>query len=273
MKNLAMEQPLGINRQDEIGELAVNLNEMTDNLSRTLQQLQEEMEKERKQEKQRQELFTAISHELKTPLTIIKGQLQGMIDQVGTYKDRDAYLVGTLATTAKMEEMIQQLLFVSQLEKAEMTFTTTPVKMDAWLAEIVKNHEELASSKDIFITYYVADDVVFDIDRNLFTHALNNILTNAIFYSPNGEMIDIQIDENSIRVENTGVHLEEEELEKIFLPFYRLDKSRNRHTGGSGLGLYIVASIMRLHGFDCLMRNSEDGVVFEASYIATTAIK
>jgi two-component system sensor histidine kinase VanS len=91
-------------------------------------------------------------------------------------------------------------------------------------------------------------------------------MSNAIFHSPVGELVDIQClssgDNMILTIENTGVHIGKDDLEHIFDPFYRIDKSRNRHTGGSGLGLYIVKRVLELHHVSYKIENSKEGVLF-----------
>src|SRR5699024_2320779 len=117
MTTLDMTWKCEVNRKDEIGVLATSLNEMAEQLNSALAslrsanwQLKKDIEREREQEKQRVEFFTAVSHELKTPIAIIKGQLEGMIYQVGEYKDRDTYLRRCMKTTNDMEALVKEIL-------------------------------------------------------------------------------------------------------------------------------------------------------------------
>ena len=87
-----------------------------------------------------------------------------------------------------------------------------------------------------------------------------NVIGNAVAYSPVGAVITVTQKDKAFSVENTGVHIAEEDLERIFTPFYRVDKSRNRNSGGSGLGLYLVKMILARHGAECTIENTRDGV-------------
>lgn len=277
MRKLNLTSRCNLKRSDEIGELADNLNEMAEKLDKALtdlqtanSKLQEDMERERKQEKQRSDLFTAISHDLKTPITILKGEIRGMIDKVGVYKNRDAYLQHAYETTETMEQLVQQILMVSQIEKKEIQLDFAVTNISEVVNETCKRHEELANSKEISITYYCEEGVYCVVDKNLFQNAVANIIANAIFHSSAGEIVDIQLIKSHhtgiLTVENSGAHLHEDDLDHLFQPFYRTDKSRSRHTGGSGLGLFIVKSIFDLHQFRYDIRNSETGVVFTVKF-------
>ena len=90
------------------------------------------------------------------------------------------------------------------------------------------------------------------------------MIGNAVVYSPVGAIVTVSLQNGIFFVENTGVHIAEEDLERIFTPFYRVDKSRNRNSGGSGLGLYITKTILDHHGIQHSMVNTENGVKFTA---------
>lgn len=103
-------------------------------------------------------------------------------------------------------------------------------------------------------------------NQDLLTNALDNVLMNAILYSPQGASIRIALDAHTLTIENTGVSIPEEALPQLFTPFYRVEQSRNRQSGGSGLGLYLVRLILELHNASCEIKDSEDGVVFSARF-------
>ena len=95
----------------------------------------------------------------------------------------------------------------------------------------------------------------------------SNVLGNAAAYSPEGSLITVSLQDGVFAVENTGVHIGEEDLKQIFTPFYRVDKSRSRNSGGSGLGLYITKTILARHEIPCSMENTQEGVCFTADFV------
>lgn len=258
-------------RTDEIGALGDSLNALSDSLSDALTELksanarlQRDMERERDMERQRSAFFSAASHELKTPVTILKGQLSGMLAQIGVYRDRDKYLARALQVTGRMESLIKEILIISRIEAGSFVLKTDAVDLRGLMARQLEQDGELLAQKALRTETRMAPGVTIRGSRELLTHALDNVLMNAILYSPPGARIRIALDAHSLTIENTGVSIPEDALPRLFTPFYRVEQSRSRQSGGSGLGLYLVKLIFGLHGVSCDMRNSADGVVFSA---------
>jgi len=260
-------------RTDEIGILAASLNELSDKLSTALRELteanaslQDDIEKERELEQKRLEFFSAVSHELKTPITILKGQLEGMRFNVGAYKDRDKYLSHAFSVACSMEEIVQELLTVSRMESSDFVLKAQRFDLSYLLNNCIKKYEDLFMMKEIALNDHIEKDLTIEGDQKLLSKVINNIINNAATYSPTGSMININAykEESKVilKVENTGVHISNEALPKLFEAFYRIEKSRNRSTGGSGLGLYIVKMILDLHHAEYKIENSEAGVLF-----------
>lgn len=260
-------------RTDEIGALGDSLNTLSDNLSDALtelktanERLQQDMERERDMERQRSAFFSAASHELKTPVTILKGQLSGMLAQIGVYWDRDKYLARALQVTGRMESLIKEILIISRIEAGSFVLKTDTVNLSELIERQLELDEELLAQKALHIEKHMASDVTIRGNQDLLTNALDNVLMNAILYSPQGASIRILLDAHTMTIENTGVSIPEAALPQLFTPFYRVEQSRNRQSGGSGLGLYLVRLILELHNASCDMRNSEEGVVFSARF-------
>ena len=246
------------NRTDELGTLAHSLNEMSQKLSASIEdlkkandKLQKDIERERALEKAQLDFFSAVSHEMKTPITIIKGQTEGMLLNVGDYKDRNKYLGRSLEIINTMESMVQEILTVSRMKSSKAEFIKETINFSDILKKEYELFEDLIIKKGIEWNENISSDLYIVGDMALIQKAINNIISNAILYSPESSSIYMNaFSENgavNFRLENTGVHIPDSEIPKLFDAFYRVEHSRNKKTGGSGLGLYIVKTILEQH--------------------------
>ena len=265
------------NRTDEIGVLSHSLNDLSKKLAAALSELQEANQKlqadidmERRLEKQRVEFFAAASHELKTPITIIKGQLQGMLYQVGRYKDRETYLAQSLEITDTLGKMVQELLTISRLDTPGYTCKKSNLNLSNLIIDRITAFEDLFMQKDLTVNQSISPEVIISGDRQLLQKVLDNLLGNAAAYSGAGNQIIVRLwkgnENTSLTIENTGAHIPDEAIPKLFEPFYRVDQSRNRQTGGTGLGLYIVKTILDLHGAKIEIANTVQGVIVSIQF-------
>ena len=265
------------NRTDEIGVLSHSLNDLSKKLAAALSELQEANQKlqadidmERRLEKQRVEFFAAASHELKTPITIIKGQLQGMLYQVGRYKDRETYLAQSLEITDTLGKMVQELLTISRLDTPGYTCKKSNLNLSNFIIDRITVFEDLFMQKDLTVEQSISPEIYILGDMQLLQKALDNLLGNAAAYSGAGNQVLIKLrkdtETTTLTIENTGAHIPDETIPKLFEPFYRVDQSRNRQTGGTGLGLYIVKTILDLHGAKIEIANTIQGVIVSVQF-------
>ena len=273
MTRLDMTWKCDESRSDEIGQLAGSLNEMSAQLSEALEslqsaneQLQSDIEKERRQERQRIDFFTSVSHELKTPITIIKGELEGMIYKVGEYKDRDAYLKHALKTVTDMEILVKDILSAARMGGSDFQLLREKVDMTRLVERCCRKVKGIAEDKNIKMLSHLQQNVFYHGDQRLLQQAVSNIINNAVIYSPEQAGVEVELSDAMLTVHNTGVHIKDEDLEQLFIPFFRVDKSRNRNTGGSGLGLYIVKTIFDHHRISYKLENTENGVKFTVGF-------
>ena len=263
------------NRTDELGSVANTMNLLAAKLSSTLNELEKvnvkllaDFNREKQLETQRTELFASVSHELKTPITIVKGQLQGMIGGVGRYKDRDTYLVQSLEAVTKLEIMVQEILMVARMEAPDYICTREPFDLSLLIKQCLTVQEDLFIQKSTELISNLPKGLTYTGDIQLLKRVFDNLIANALTYSPQGQsvFVDLTKDDTGVkfRIENTGVHIDETDLTRVFEAFYRTEQSRNRQTGGSGLGLYIVKKILDLHGATYSIANTDKGVVFTA---------
>ena len=229
-------------------------------------ELKVEISKQRELEQKQREFFSAASHELKTPLTILKGHLTGMLNKVKGYENREVYMERSLAVVEKMETLVKELLYLSKTDESQKS-EYKMIDLAELLRVQIADVTELLSEKELSLTVDIPDKLLCEVDSAQMERALQNILINAIRYSPNGEEINISLSNEKntnivfCKIENTGVTIPEE-ISHLFEAFYRVDASRNRNTGGTGLGLYIVRKIMDLHHAKYGIKNSDRGVLF-----------
>ena len=271
MAQLDFDWQCGEARRDEIGKLGRSLDEMSQRLSSALSDLeaansalQGEVERQKELDRQRLAFFSAASHELKTPVTILKGQISGMLEGVGVYQDRDKYLLRSLSMTGRMEKLIQEMLSISRMETGALTVRQEPLDLSAVVKQQVGLDTDLLEQRHQRLVIDLTPSILVAGDISLLGKAVENLLSNASLYSPEGAEIRVWcglLDGcPALTVENTGAHIGEESLPHLFEPFYREEISRNRSTGGSGLGLYLVKMILDRHQASCIVENTKQGV-------------
>ena len=261
------------NRTDELGTLAHSLNEMSQRLNTSMTDLKSanaklkaDIERERALEQAQLDFFSAVSHELKTPITIIKGQTEGMILNIGDYQDRSKYLKRSLEIINTMESMVQEILTISRIKSSKVGLKKESIPFSDMLKHEYVQFEDLIVQKSIDWKEKITPNLCVVGDKALLQKAINNLVSNAITYSPEGSAIYLTAfaEEGSVLflLENTGIHIPDSELPKLFDAFYRIEQSRNKATGGSGLGLYIVKTILEQHQAEYRIENTNRGVLF-----------
>ena len=271
MAELDFHWECGEKRRDEIGRLGRSLDQLARRLDGALTDLERanralrgEVERERALDRQRMAFFNAASHELKTPVTILKGQLSGMLEGVGVYRDRDKYLLRSLRVTGRMENLVQEMLAISRMEGGSGALKLEVMDLSTLIERQLALDAPLLEQRGQRLVKDLTPGIVVTGDDSLLGKAVGNLLSNAALYSPEGAEVRVWCGllegRPALTVENTGAHISEEALPHLFEAFYREEGSRNRSTGGSGLGLYLVKMILERHGADCTMENTTDGV-------------
>lgn len=260
-----------VSSEDEIGVLGSSLNLISENLEKSLNEvrdtnlkLKEEMKSQKVQEEKRKELIANISHELKTPITIIQGSINGI--KSGMYT-ADMY-EDILEETSKMNDLVKEMLEISKLESANF-------KLNEGLFDLcsifLKEQDKLKSmimDKNLNIKFEIDDEAIVFGDEKRINQVILNLLTNAIKYTPEGEDIYVVIssiqngEQYKFSIKNYGISLSVDEQDKIWESFYRTEKSRNKRFGGTGLGLSIVKRILELHHSDYGVKSEENNVEF-----------
>lgn len=240
---------LGVARKDEIGQLSTAFEEMRS-------RLQESLEVQQQYESNRKELIASISHDLRTPLTAIRGYVDGIIEGVADTPEKNRKYMQTIALKAdELDHLINELFLYSKLDLNRQPYQFETVHVAPFLQDWTEELKFELEKKgiDLLTEINIAHAVCVTMDRDHFRRVLNNIIQNSERYMDKPAPI-IQISanqvEDSVVVELTdnGSGIEPKALQHIFERFYRVDESRNANTGGSGLGLAIAKQIMEGHG-------------------------
>ena len=209
MTTLDMTWKCEVNRKDEIGVLAASLNEMSQRLNDAMDslkaanwKLQKDIERQREQEKQRVEFFTAVSHELKTPIAIIKGQLEGMIYQVGEYKDRDTYLRRCMKTTNDMEALVKEILSAARMGGGDFHLERTDLDISQMLRKVCQQFRGRMEDKQIELRMDIQPEYHYQGDRRLMEKVFTNVIGNAVAYSPVGAVITVTQKDEVVSVDS-----------------------------------------------------------------------
>lgn len=262
--HLDFTEKIPITSKDEIGDLSKNINVLSNKLNSHIGQLEEDIEKERKLEKTRKEFISGVSHELKTPLSIMKSCISILKDGVAEHK-KEYYFQAMEREVDKMDTLILDMLELAKFESGTYKMKMDSFYIDTVMEDICEHLSVEIEKKELRVHKNIGPfEVVANQGR--IEQVIVNFLTNAIRYTPSKEDIIIStIDERNrlkVCIENKGTHIEEEQLDKIWDRFYRVDAARQRSQGGTGLGLAISKNILELHEVEYGVKNTEDGVLF-----------
>ena len=264
---------------DEINNLGKSINIMSDKLESTIKQLrntnielEKDIEEKSKIDEMRKTFISDVSHELKTPIALIQGYSEGLLENVNTDEEsRKFYAEVILDETNKMNRLVQQLLELMKLEYGKREFNNTNFDIVEAEKEVVRKSQVMLEEKEVTVKFEGIDNLTVFADDFYVEQIITNYLTNAIknVEEKNGEKyikITNSINEANgkarIEVFNTGENIKEEDLSRIWKRFYKVDKSRNRDQGGTGIGLAFVKAIMTNYENDYGVINCENGVKF-----------
>lgn len=271
--NLDFDVGQSIENDDELGDLSLSLKKLANELEKNIDELNStnakltsDIERERKMEEERRAYIATLSHDLKTPLTAIKGQLEGMLYNVGKYKDRDTYLKKNIELTNDMQEIIQSIIVSSKLDDYNTTLKLDDFNLSKYIEDIIPDFEYKIEDKKLVVENNLEKNIIIKADASLFPKALTNLISNAIEYSDTESTITIDGNVESLMITNKAsdfdVNMLKDDL--IFKPFSRQDKSRN--TTGSGLGMYISKRIIELHNFVISVEYVDQTVIIKIDF-------
>ena len=244
MKELSAGAYCEIHTHDEIETLADNVNSMYDSLLKTIHDLELEIHKVEEMEVQKTNLLRSASHELKTPVTAVNAMLENMILNVGKYKDHSIYLPKCKILMEQLGVMIKEILDASKAEKTD-TEDDKEIDLSELVEQVAEPYQMIAKSKGIFIKIDISQQFFISYPISMIRKVISNLLSNAVFYTSKGGTIRIYLEEQKLIFENECDPIPKEYLTHIFESFYRPDYGRDRNTGGNGLGLYIVDTILK----------------------------
>ena len=260
--------------QNEIGQLGDHFNRMSESLETAVSELktannelQKDVEKKAQIDEMRKEFLSNVSHELKTPIALIQGYAEGLKECINDNDEsRDFYCEVIMDEASKMNQMVKKLLTLNQLEFGNDTVTMERFDLTALIAGVVQSAGILAQQKGAQILFRETEPVYAWADEFKVEEVVTNYVSNALNHVDGDKVVDIKIHRNKdtvrVTVFNTGQPIPEEDLDKIWIKFYKVDKARTREYGGSGIGLSIVKAIMESFHQKCGVINYDNGVEF-----------
>lgn len=274
MSNLDFNARCMITTGDEIGELGSSINVLSERLEATISELkgvnnalQKDIEQKIQLDEMRKEFLSNVTHELKTPIALIQGYAEGLQDNINEDQEsREFYCEVIVDEANKMNVMVKKLLSLNQLEFGNNFIEFERFDLVAVIQSVLSSTEILRKQKNITVYFESNTPVYVWADEYLVEEVITNYISNAIHHVAGMNLIEIKlvIKEDVVRVAvfNTGDCIPEQELEKIWIKFYKVDKARTREYGGSGIGLSIVKAIMNSLNRECGVINHETGVEF-----------
>jgi len=279
MARLDFSDKYEVTDDDEINELGKSINEMSDKLEKTINQLrstnielEKDIEKKSKIDEMRKSFISDVSHELKTPIALIQGYSEGLLENVNSDPEsRKFYAEVILDETNKMDKMVKQLLELTKLEYEKREFNNTTFNIVELEKEIVRTSQVMLDEKEVKVEFETEEIIEVFADDMYISQIVTNYLTNAIKHVKeiDGEKYikitnTVLNDREKVRITvfNTGNNIAEENLTRVWNRFFKADEARNRDDGGSGIGLSIVRAIMNNYGNDFGVENRDNGVEF-----------
>lgn len=265
MANLEEVPPLP-ERKDELGILARDVHSMYDRLKKTISQLEDEILRVREVEETRRYFFSAASHELKTPVSAASVLLEGMLENIGDYKDHPKYLRECMKMMDAQSKMISDILEIVNLNDGKIV--PVPEKLDIrhTVTGMLPYFHTLSGAKGQRIITDIPLGQLCLADPRMLKKVLSNVILNAVQNTPDDGEIRIWSEPAAERyrlcVMNMGVRIDDTVLPKLFDPFYRVDQVRTRKNERSGLGLAIVRKTLESMSVDFALENTSDGVLF-----------
>ena len=265
---------------DDMNTVGTNINEMSEKLESTIKrlrsnnnQLEKDVEEKSKIDDMRKQFISDVSHELKTPIGLIQGYAEGLLENVNDDEESRKFYAEVIVDEAnKMDKMVKELLELMKLEYKERQFKDREFDLNELIKEEIRRETLMIKEKNITLEYDENEKIMVNADQEYIEQVVNNYMTNAIKHCEEkaGEkkiiIRTMKTGEDKIRlyVYNTGEKIPEDFINKIWGRFYKIDSSRNREIGGTGIGLALVKAIMNNYRNEYGVKNMENGVEFFA---------
>lgn len=264
---------------DEINNLGKSINVMSDKLERTIKQLrrtnielEKDIEEKSKIDEMRKSFISDVSHELKTPIALIQGYSEGLLENVNTDEEsRKFYAEVILDETNKMDKLVKQLLELMTIEYGKREFDDKKFNVVELEQQVIIKSQVMLQEKEAKMELVSPEEINVIADDFYIEQVISNYVTNALKHvkEVNGEnhikiYNEVNVEKNKVRIKvfNTGDNIKEEDLSRIWNRFFKADESRNRDDGGTGIGLSFVKAIMNNYKNEYGVVNKENGVEF-----------
>ncbi len=247
--------------------MSENLEEKISELKTANNELQKDIEKKIQIDEMRKEFLSNVSHELKTPIALIQGYAEGLYDNINDDSEsRKFYCEVIMDEADKMNKMVKKLLTLNQIEFGNNQVNFEHFDIVQVVRTVINSATLLAKQKEAQIEIDDYPQIYVWADEYMIEEVVTNYVSNAINHVDGEKKIKVSLKKTDkvvrVSVFNTGKCIPEEELDKIWIKFYKVDKARTREYGGSGIGLSIVKAIMESMNQKCGVLNHEDGVEF-----------
>lgn len=273
MSDMDFSEKCFINTGDEIEELSKNINSLSHNLEKNMQglklaneKLKEEIEREKKIDELRKEFIGSVSHEIKTPVALINTYTESLKENIVDESDKDFYYDVIMEEGNNISKLLNELLELLENEEKDLKLNIEKFNLNEVLELEVYKFKPNYIEKNIKVEINIDEDIEILAEKEKMKKVFGNLIRNAVSYvNENGEIkINGFFNKNKFIVEvfNSGSKIPEESLDKIWNPFYKVDKARTRKYGGTGLGLSIVKNILNKHNFNYGVNNMDNGVKF-----------
>ena len=260
--------------KDEFGTLGNSMNVLSEKLEKTISELksannelQVDIERKTRAEEVRKDFLSNVTHELKTPIALIQGYAEGLKDNINdSPEDREFYCDVIIDEAAKMNALVKKLLTLNQLEYGTTPLDFSRFDLTSVIRAVLGASEILAIQKEVTVSFSETKPIYVWADEYMVEEVLTNYISNAFHHVDGEKRIDVKIIPagNRVRVSvfNTGGQIPEEDIDNVWIKFYKVDKARTREYGGSGIGLSIVKAIMEAHNQAYGVKNHTSGVEF-----------